>query len=54
MLAAWGITTDGKPTFVGLAGGSGESTDAWTDFLTDLRDRGLPSPMLVICERPRA
>ena len=50
VLAAWGITTDGKPTFVGLAGGSGESTDAWTDFLTDLRDRGLPSPLLVICD----
>ena len=50
VLAAWGITTDGKPIFVGLAGGSGESTDAWTDFLTDLRDRGLPSPLLVICD----
>lgn len=28
ILAAWGITTDGKPVFVGLAPGSGESTDA--------------------------
>ena len=50
VLAAWGITTDGKPVFVGLASGSGESTDAWTDFLTDLRDRGLPSPLLVISD----
>ncbi|MFV0494444.1 MAG: transposase [Mycobacterium sp.] len=37
VLAAWGITTDGKPVFVGLAPGTGESTDAWADFLTDLR-----------------
>ena len=49
-LAAWGITTDGKPVFVGLAPGSGESTDAWADFLTDLRERGLPSPLLVISD----
>jgi putative transposase len=36
VLAAWGITTDGKPVFVGLTPGSGESTDAWADFLTGL------------------
>jgi transposase-like protein len=29
VLAAWGITTDGKPVFVGLAPGTGESTEAW-------------------------
>src|SRR5436853_140409 len=50
VLAAWGITTDGKPAFVGLAPGSGESADAWHDFLTDLKDRGLPSPLLVISD----
>ena len=33
VLAAWGITTDGKPAFIGLAPGSGESADAWQDFL---------------------
>ena len=49
-LAAWGITTDGKPAFIGLAPGSGESADAWHDFLTDLKDRGLPSPLLVISD----
>ena len=48
MLAAWSITTDGKPAFIGLAPGSGESADAWADFLADLKDRGLPSPLLVI------
>ena len=44
VLAAWGITTAGKPVFIGLAPGSGESTDAWADFLPDLQDRGLRPP----------
>src|SRR5260370_2334590 len=48
VLAAWGITTEGKPAFAGLAPGSGESADAWHDFLADLKDRGLASPLLVI------
>ena len=48
--AAWGITTDGKPAFIGLAPGSGESADAWHDFLQDVKDRGLPSPLLVISD----
>src|ERR1700730_13380947 len=50
VLAAWGITTGGKPAFIGLAPGSGESADAWGDFLQDLTDRGLPSPLLVISD----
>ncbi len=50
VLAAWGITTEGKPAFIGLAPGSGESADAWHDFLTDLKDRGLASPLLVISD----
>jgi len=50
VLAAWGITTGGKPAFIGLAPGAGESADAWHDFLTDLKDRGLPSPLLVISD----
>jgi transposase-like protein len=50
ILAAWGITTDGKPAFIGLAPGSGESTDAWADFLQDLADRGLASPLLIISD----
>jgi putative transposase len=50
VLAAWGITTGGKPAFIGLAPGSGESADAWGDFLTDLTDRGLASPLLVISD----
>jgi transposase-like protein len=50
VLAAWGITIGGKPAFIGLAPGSGESADAWHDFLTDLKDRGLPCPLLVISD----
>jgi putative transposase len=50
VLAAWGITTEGKPAFIGLAPGSAESAGAWHDFLADLRDRGLASPLLVISD----
>jgi transposase-like protein len=50
VLAAWGITTDGKPAFIGLAPGTGESADAWHAFLTDLKDRGLASPLLIISD----
>ncbi len=50
VLAAWGITTGGKPAFIGLAPGTGESTDAWHAFLADLKDRGLASPLLVISD----
>jgi putative transposase len=53
VLAAWGITTGGKPAFIGLAPGSGESADAWGDFLTDLKDRGLPCPLLIISDGAR-
>ena len=31
----------------------GESADAWHDFLADLKDRGLPSPLLVISDGAR-
>ena len=50
VLAAWGITTDGKPAFIGLAPGTGESFDAWAAFLADLKDRGLASPLLIISD----
>ena len=50
VLAAWGITTGGKPAFIGLAPGTGESADAWHDFLADLKERGLASPLLIISD----
>src|SRR6266536_1051785 len=50
VLAAWGITTSGKPFFIGLGPATGESSDAWKDFLADLKDRGLASPLLIISD----
>jgi transposase-like protein len=50
VLAAWGIDTDGRPVFVGLAPAASESTDAWDDFLADLTQRGLRAPLLGISD----
>jgi putative transposase len=50
VLAAWGITTGGKPTFIGLDAAAGESGDAWDGFLRDLGERGLTCPLLVISD----
>jgi transposase-like protein len=36
-----------------LAPDSGDSTDAWADFLTDLTDRGLSCPLLVVSDGAR-
>ncbi len=50
VLAAWGIDTDGKPVFVGLEAASSESGDAWAGFLSELTERGLRCPLLVISD----
>jgi putative transposase len=50
VLVAWGISTDGKPVFCGLAPGAAESTDTWRALLEDLTDRGLGAPLLVISD----
>jgi putative transposase len=50
VLAAWGITTEGKPVFVGLDTSTAESTDGWSGFLADLAARGLACPLLVISD----
>lgn len=50
VLAAWGIDTDGKPVFIGLEAAARESADAWESFLTDLGQRGLSCPLLVISD----
>jgi len=47
---AWGISTDGKPVFVGLAAGGSESTDAWADFLDELKGRRLRPPLLIVSD----
>ena len=50
VLAAWGITTQGAPVLVGLAPAGSESTDAWADFLDELKRRGLRPPLLSISD----
>jgi putative transposase len=50
VLVAWGIDTDARPVFLGLAPGAAESTDAWRGLLEDLKDRGLGAPLLVISD----
>lgn len=50
VLAAWGIDSDGKPLFVGLAPANSESTDAWDDILAELVGRGLRAPLLGISD----
>src|SRR4029450_6185152 len=50
VLVAWGIDTNGKPCFLGLAPGAAESTDAWRALLEDLKARGLGAPLLVISD----
>ena len=50
VLAAWGITTQGAPVLLGLAPAGSESTDAWADFLDELKRRGLRPPLLGISD----
>ena len=50
VLVAWGIDTDGKPVFLGLAPGATESADAWIAFLADLTERKMSAPLLVISD----
>jgi transposase-like protein len=50
ILAAWGITTDGKPVLVGLDVAASEGSDAWDEFLDSLADRGLRAPLLAISD----
>ena len=50
VLAAWGITTEGKAVFVALGEGGSESTDVWSGFLGELTARGLTPPLLVISD----
>jgi putative transposase len=50
VLAAWGITTAGKPVLVGLEAAGNEGNDAWDGFLDGLKQRGLRPPLLVISD----
>jgi len=50
VLAAWGITTEGRPMLVDLDAGASESTDAWKAFLDGMVARGLRPPPLVVSD----
>jgi len=50
VLAAWAMTSEGRPVLVGLEPGSSESTDAWSGFLEGMVSRGLRPPLLVISD----
>jgi len=50
VLAAWGITTAGKPVLIGLDAAANEGSDAWDGFLDGLKARGLRPPLLVISD----
>jgi transposase-like protein len=50
VLAAWGMTTEGRPVLVGLEPGASESTDAWAGFLQNMVARGLRAPLLVVSD----
>ena len=50
VLVAWGVTSSGKPVFLGLEPGSSESHDAWAGFFRGLKARGLRDPLLVISD----
>lgn len=41
LLLAWGVRHDGTEELVGFRAAESESEEAWTDFLTDLWERGL-------------
>ena len=50
VLVAYGITSTGRPVFLGLTPAASEGHDPWVDFLGDLKARGLRPPVLVITD----
>jgi putative transposase len=50
VLAAWGITADGKKVLLHLAPGTKEDTASCREFFQDMRRRGLPDPLLVVSD----
>jgi transposase-like protein len=50
VLVAWGIDTNGHSHLVAIEAATSESADAWGDFLSGLRSRGLRAPLLVISD----
>jgi len=50
ILTTWGITTEGKKVFIGLAAGQAESYESWHSHFADLRAQGLKPPLLGITD----
>lgn len=50
VLAAWAITMTGTKVLVGLQPGTKEDTACCSDFLRDLKARGLPDPVLIVTD----
>ncbi len=50
VLAAWGVTADGKKVLLHLAPGTKEDTASCREFFQDMRRRGLPDPLLVVSD----
>ncbi len=50
VLAALGVTDTGQKQLVGLQLAAAEATASWSGLLTDLQQRGLPAPLLVVTD----
>jgi putative transposase len=50
VLAALGVTETGQKQLVGLQLAAVEATASWSGLLTDLQQRGLPAPLLVVTD----
>lgn len=50
VVAAWAVTMSGTKVWVGLQPGTKEDTASGSDFLRDLKARGLADPMLVVTD----
>jgi putative transposase len=53
VVIATGVSADGRREVLGCATGDSETEDFWTEFLRDLRDRGLSGVQLVISDAHR-
>ena len=53
VVIATGVSADGRREVLGCATGNSETEDFWTEFLRDLRDRGLTGVQLVISDAHR-
>ena len=47
ILCAWGVTQEGKKVLISLGLGNKESYESWLDFLRDMVDRGMGTPVAI-------